>query len=158
MSLTEWLTLGGFVVTVGSVGIGSYIGVVKANISLKKDIDSGFSKLRDIENTTQTKLKNIETRLNNKSVRIETLEKMLYDYLKKHEAESLYCKKETMQPIVDNLQRNQSLIYDDLKEFRKEFKSSIDTVVASLNKHIENDMEFQRELLQEFRKISASRT
>jgi len=155
--IMEWSALIGLGITILGSGLASYLGVVKSNIDTRKDIDNGFEKLREFETNTQTEIKEIKQRLGNKAIKIEELEKMLYEYLKKHEAESLYCKKETMQPIVDNLQQNQSLIYDDLKEFRKEFKESINTVVASLNKHIDSDMQFQKELLQEFRKISESR-
>jgi len=155
--IMEWSALIGLGITVLGSGLASYLGVVRSNINTRKDIDNGFEKLREFETNTQTEIKEIKQRLGNKAIKIEELEKMLYEYLKKHEAESLYCKKETMQPIVDNLQQNQSLIYDDLKEFRKEFKESINTVVASLNKHIDSDMQFQKELLQEFRKISESR-
>jgi len=155
--IMEWSALIGLGITIIGSGLASYLGVVKSNIDTRKDIDNGFEKLREFETNTQTEIKEIKQRLGNKAIKIEELEKMLYEYLKKHEAESLYCKKETMQPIVNNLQQNQSLIYDDLKEFRKEFKESINTVVASLNKHIDSDMQFQKELLQEFRKISESR-
>ena len=155
--IMEWSALIGLGITILGSGLASYLGVVKSNIDTRKDIDNGFEKLREFETNTQAEIKEIKQRLGNKAIKIEELEKMLYEYLKKHEAESLYCKKETMQPIVDNLQQNQSLIYDDLKEFRKEFKESINTVVASLNKHIDSDMQFQKELLQEFRKISESR-
>ena len=155
--IMEWSALIGLGITVLGSGLASYLGVVRSNINTRKDIDNGFEKLREFETNTQTEIKEIKQRLGNKAIKIEELEKMLYEYLKKHEAESLYCKKETMQPIVNNLQQNQSLIYDDLKEFRKEFKESINTVVASLNKHIDSDMQFQKELLQEFRKISESR-
>ena len=153
----EWAALIGLGLTILGSGLASYLGVIKSNINTRKDIDNGFEKLREFETNTQAEIKEIKQRLGNKAIKIEELEKMLYEYLKKHEAESLYCKKETMQPIVNNLQQNQSLIYDDLKEFRKEFKESINTVVASLNKHIDSDMQFQKELLQEFRKISESR-
>ena len=155
--IMEWSALIGLGITILGSGLASYLGVVRSNIITKKDIDNGFEKLREFETNTQAEIKEIKQRLGNKAIKIEELEKMLYEYLKKHEAESLYCKKETMQPIVNNLQQNQSLIYDDLKEFRKEFKESINTVVASLNKHIDSDMQFQKELLQEFRKISESR-
>lgn len=145
--IVEWSALAGILMTIIGSGLASYVGVLKSNISTKKDIDNGFERLREIEKNTSEEIQSLQVRLNNKSIRIETLEKMLYDYLKKHEAETLYCKKETMQPVIDNLIKNQEMLYTDLKEFRKEIKGSMESIVNGLNRHIDEDRNFQKDLI-----------
>ena len=111
----EWSALIGLGLTILGSGLASYLGVIKSNINTRKDIDNGFEKLREFETNTQAEIKEIKQRLGNKAIKIEELEKMLYEYLKKAEAETIYCRKETMQPIVDNVIKNQELLYTDLK-------------------------------------------
>jgi len=144
----EWSALIGLGLTVLGSGLASYLGVVKSNINTRKDIDNGFEKLREFETNTQTEIKEIKQRLGNKAIRIEELEKMLYDYLKKAEAETIYCRKETMQPIVDNVIKNQEMLYTDLKEFRNEIKGSISDIVKGLNKHVDEDRKFQQKVIE----------
>ena len=145
--IMEWSALIGIGITVIGAGLAKYIGVIQTNISTKKDIDNGFTKLREIESLTQSNIDHLEKRLNTKAEKIQTLESMLYEYLKKAEAENIFCKKETMQPIVDNVIKNQEMLYSDLKEFRSEIKGSISDIVKGLNKHIDEDREFQGKLL-----------
>jgi uncharacterized membrane-anchored protein YjiN (DUF445 family) len=145
--IVEWSAFTGIVTTIIGSGLASYIGVMKSAITTKKDIDSGFKKLREVEKITSNEIHEIKIRLNNKAEKIQTLESMLYEYLKKAEAENIFCKKETMQPIVDNVIKNQEMLYSDLKEFRSEIKGSITDIVKGLNKHIDEDREFQGKLL-----------
>ena len=152
--IVEWSALVGIGITILGSGLASYLGVVRNGINTRKDIDNGFEKLREFETNTQTEIKEIKQRLGNKAIKIEELEKMLYEYLKKAEAEIVYCKKETMQPIVDNVIKNQELLYADLKEFRTEIKGSISDIVKGLNKHVDEDRNFQRELIDKLTKVS----
>ncbi len=152
--IMEWSALVGIGITILGSGLASYLGVVRNGINTRKDIDNGFEKLREFETNTQTEIKEIKQRLGNKAIKIEELEKMLYEYLKKAEAEIVYCKKETMQPIVDNVIKNQELLYADLKEFRTEIKGSISDIVKGLNKHVDEDRNFQRELIDKLTKVS----
>ena len=152
--IVEWSALIGVGLTILGSGLASYLGVVRSNIITKKDIENGFSKLTNVEKNTTQEIKELKERLNNKATRLEELEKMLYEYLKKAEAEIVYCKKETMQPIVDNVIKNQKLLYADLKEFRTEIKGSISDIVKGLNKHVDEDRNFQRELIDKLTKVS----
>jgi len=144
----EWAALIGLGLTILGSGLASYLGVVKSNINTRKDIDNGFDKLREFETNTQMEIKEIKQRLGNKAIRIEELEKMLYDYLKKAEAETIYCRKETMQPIVDNVIKNQELLYADLKEFRTEIKGSVSDIVKGLTNHVDEDRKFQQRVIE----------
>jgi len=146
--IMEWSALIGLGITILGSGLASYLGVVRSNIITKKDIDNGFEKLREFETNTQAEIKEIKQRLGNKAIKIEELEKMLYEYLKKAEAESIYCKKETMQPIVDNVIKNQELLYTDLKEFRTEIKGSVTDIVKGLTKHVDEDRIFQQKVIE----------
>jgi len=146
--IMEWSALIGLGITVLGSGLASYLGVVRSNIITKKDIANGFEKLREFETNTQAEIKEIKQRLGNKAIKIEELEKMLYEYLKKAEAESIYCKKETMQPIVDNVIKNQELLYTDLKEFRTEIKGSVTDIVKGLTKHVDEDRIFQQKVIE----------
>jgi len=144
----EWSALIGLGLTILGSGLASYLGVIKSNINTRKDIDNGFEKLREFETNTQAEIKEIKQRLGNKAIKIEELEKMLYEYLKKAEAETIYCRKETMQPIVDNVIKNQELLYTDLKEFRTEIKGSVADIVKGLTKHIDEDRKFQQKVIE----------
>jgi uncharacterized protein (UPF0305 family) len=152
--IVEWSALIGILTTILGSGLASYIAVIKSTIntrkdieSTQKDIDNGFNKLRNIEESTLNRITVLSNRIDKKAERLQTLESMLYEYLKKAEAETIYCKKETMQPIVDNVIKNQEMLYQDLKEFRNEVSGSISTIVKSLNEHITSDREFQQRLL-----------
>ena len=133
-------------ITVGALVLGAYLGIVKFNISTKKDIANGFNKLNAIEQQTQEKLMHIEERIENHANQIVNVEKTLYEYLKKHEAEALYTKKDSIQPVIDNLIKTQEMLYNDIKEFRREIKDSIKAIEVSLARHVEEDREFQKEL------------
>jgi hypothetical protein len=143
IELTEVATLAGIVVTIGSIAMGSYIGVVKANVSVKKDLDSAFNGLRDIKDINTS----INERLDKKASRLESMEKMLYEYLKKHEAEEMFARKDIILPIIDNIKHNQETLHCEVKDFRDDVIKSLDKVTETFNFQSQKNIEFQHELL-----------
>jgi len=143
IELTEIATLAGIAVTVGSIAMGSYIGVVKANVSVKKDINSAFDSLRSIED----KFTRTELRIDNKAKRIEDMEKMLFEYIKRHEAEELFVKKDILNPVIENIQKNQETLHCEVKEFRDDILNSLNNITSNFNTQMTRNLEFQQELL-----------
>ena len=148
MSLGDIATIIGVLFTILSLGVGTYVGIIKTNTTLKTDLQNGFIKLKEFEDRVLKDVENLAGRLDKKQVKIDTLEKMLYKYLKKAEAEAIYCKKEAIDITVKNLNRNQELLYNDLKLFRDEFKSSLNTITEALTKHVDEERRFQRDLIE----------
>jgi len=150
----EWTSLVLAGTTISGILGKAYLNIVKSNVHTSEKIENGFDKLNEIEKTTSRELHDLKIRLSNKADKIQTLETMLFDYLKKHEADKIYVKKDIIEPKMENLHKNQTMIYEDLKDFRDDFKKSVAKITGGLEKHIETDMQFQKDMLVELKNIA----
>ena len=157
IEISDYVTIGSAVITGLVTGIGAYIAIMRSSITARKDIEIGFNKLDKVETETQHKIEHLEGRLDNKADRIDTLEKMLFEYLKKHEAEATYAKKDSLDPVINNIIKNQEMLFTDLKEFRNDFKDSINDITNALIKHVNEDRQYQQEVITILKQIPPKR-
>jgi hypothetical protein len=96
MSLGDIATIIGVLFTILSLGVGTYVGIIKTNTTLKTDLQNGFIKLKEFEDRVLKDVENLAGRLDKKQVKIDTLEKMLYKYLKKQKQKLYTVKKKLL--------------------------------------------------------------
>jgi len=114
MSWGEIAGVGGLIVTILAMGFGSYIAVIKNNVSLKKDIDNSFSKIRDLEDD----INNLNKRLSLKGETLMNIKDEFYEVLKRKEAENIYAKKDIVMPMIKSIQDTQKAIVEDIRELK----------------------------------------